>query len=75
MPPPSSGVGPVDLPAVGDRVVEAEVVDEIGHLADELGVGDGRDRHGPGAVGLHRHVDRDVEMTRGQREGAERDER
>ena len=75
MPPPSSGGRPGDLPTVGDRVVEAEVVDEIGHLADELGVGDRRDRDRPRAIGLHRHVDRDIEMASRQCDGAEREQR
>ncbi len=60
------------LPTVGDGVVETEIIDEVGHLADELGIGDRFDGDGAGAVRLHRHVDRDVEVTRGQHDRAER---
>ena len=73
----AAGVGrrrAVDRPSGRDRVVEAQILDEPGDLADQLGVGDGVHRHGAGAVGGDDHVDLDVEPARRERERADHDE-
>ena len=61
----------LDGPAVLDRVLEAEVVDQVGHPLDELRVGGRLDAHLTSAVGLDLDVDDDIESTCRQHEDAD----
>ena len=57
------GRRPLHRPAVGDGIVEAEVLGEARCLLHHRSVGHGLHRHGARAVGGHLHLDRGVDAA------------